>query len=175
MADAAHGIKNSTIITAMARNGTEFGIKVSGLGDRWFTGPSPQIQGLYFSGHGPEHACPDMGDSAITETVGLGGLALATAPAFTRTVGGSIKDAIRYAKEMNEITVSKNREFVIPFLDSEGVPTGIDVRKVVETEITPVIDTAIAARKGGHFGVGISRPPIKPFQDALKAMSEWLA
>jgi hypothetical protein len=172
MADAAHGVEYSTLVTAMARNGTEFGIRVSGLGDRWFTAPSPRIDGLYFPGFKAEDANPDMGDSSITETVGLGGFAMAASPAIVRLTGGTVRDAIRYTRDMREITLKKNSDFAIPYMDFEGTPTGIDIRKVVETGIVPVIDTGIAAKKGGFIGVGISRPSIKVFEDALRSLAD---
>ena len=68
------------VVTAMARNGTDFGIQVSGTGDRWFTGPANTPEGLYLGAYGPDDANPDIGDSAITETAGIGGFAMAAAP-----------------------------------------------------------------------------------------------
>jgi hypothetical protein len=169
MADAAHGIEYSTMVTAMARNGTEFGIRVSGLGDRWFTAPSPRIDGFYFPGFKAEDANPDMGDSSITETVGLGGFAMAASPAIVRLTGGTVRDAIRYTRDMREITLTKNSDFAIPYMDFEGTPTGIDIRKIVETGIVPVIDTGIAHKKPdiGHIGAGITKAPLECFKNAL--------
>lgn len=168
--DAAHGIKNSTVVTAMARNGTDFGIRISGLGDQWFTAPSPKIKGLYFPGYGQEVANPDMGDSAITETMGLGGFAMAAAPAIVLLVGGTHRQSVDNTREMEEITITKNNNFRIPYMDFEGVPTGIDIRKVVETGISPIINTGIA-HKGpgcGAIGAGITRAPMSCFKQALE-------
>ncbi|MCS7038191.1 MAG: DUF1116 domain-containing protein [Anaerolineae bacterium] len=174
MADAAHGIQGSTIVTTMARNGTDFGIRVSGLGDRWFTGPSQVPRGLYFPGFSAEDANPDIGDSTITETAGIGGFAMATAPAIVTFVSGTPKDAINTTLEMYEITFTEHRYFTIPALDFRGTPTGIDIRKVVETGITPRINTGIAHKEAGigQIGAGLVRPPMSIFEEALVAFAE---
>ena len=173
IADAAHNIPYCTLVTCISRNGTETGIRVSGLGNKWFTVPSPPVQGLYFSSkYGPNDACPDMGDSTITETVGLGAFTLANSPAFMQMVGGTINDAIDYTRQMYEITVAKNKNFLLPFINFQGSPLGIDIRKVVEKGITPICDTGIAGKKGGFIGVGISRQPIEMFKAALKDFAE---
>ena len=172
--DAAAGIPDSTIVTVMARNGTEFGIRVSGLGDRWFTAPAPVIEGVYFPGFGPEDANPDLGDSAITETAGLGSLAMATAPAVVQLVGGTPRFATETTLKMYEITAGEHETFKMPTLDFRGVPLGIDIRKVVETGISPVINTGIAHRKPGigQIGAGITSAPMDCFMQALEAFAE---
>ena len=174
MMDVSHGIKNCTLVTAMSRNGTEFGIKVSGLGDNWFTAPAPTAKGLYFPGYGPADANPDLGDSSITETRGIGGFAMAAAPAIVKFVGGTAADAMSYTKEMMDITVSKDYSFTIPSLNFEGVPLGIDVVRVLETGISPIINTGIAHKKPGigQIGAGIVRAPMECFKKALKALVE---
>jgi hypothetical protein len=166
---AAHGIKFSTIVTVMARNGTTFGIKVSGLGDEWFTGEANMIKGLYFPGYSQEDANPDIGDSAITETAGIGAFALAGSPAILALIGGSAEDAIKYTYEMRKITNSLNDTFTLPIINFQGTATGIDIRKVMRTGITPVIDTAIAHKHegGGYIGAGLVRAPVEPFKNAL--------
>ncbi len=171
--DGAHGIEGSTLVTAMARNGTDFGIRVSGTGHRWFTAPAPKVQGLYFPGFGPEDANPDMGDSAITETGGLGAFALAAAPAIVQFVGGSPRLAVETTRRMYEITLAEHETFKIPALDFRGTPLGIDVRKVVETGITPAIDTGIAHREPGvgQIGAGLSAAPMECFLQALDALA----
>lgn len=168
---AAHGIQFSTIVTVMARNGTTFGIKVSGLGDDWFTGEANMIKGLYFPGYSHEDANPDIGDSAITETAGIGAFALAGSPAILALIGGSAEDAIKYTYEMRKITNSLNDTFTLPIINFQGTATGIDIRKVMRTGITPVIDTAIAHRHegGGYIGAGLVRAPLNPFKNALHA------
>jgi hypothetical protein len=174
MLDAGHGIADSTIVTAMARNGTDFGIRVSGLGDRWFTAPSPMVDGVYFPGYGPEDANPDLGDSAITETAGLGSLAMAGAPAVVQYVGGTAKFAIETTQRMYEITAGEHETFRIPNLNFRGTPIGIDIRRVVETGITPVINTGIAHRKAGigQIGAGLTAAPLECFVKALEAFAE---
>jgi len=174
--DAAHGIEKSTIVTAMARNGTDFGIRVSGLGDEWFTAPAPQPKGLYFPSYSAEDANPDLGDSTITETAGIGGFAMVASPAIVQFVGGTPMEAMNYTKEMGEITVTKNRSYALPVLNFEGTPTGIDIRKVIETGITPVINTGIAHKKAGigQVGAGVVRAPMDCFKQALKVMIEKL-
>ncbi len=171
-ADAAHGVAHSTVVTAMARNGTDFGIRVSGLGDEWFTGPAQMIEGLFFPGFGPDDANPDIGDSAITETVGIGGFALAGAPAIVQFIGGTPADAVRYTLDMYEITVAENELFRIPGLDFRGTPTGIDVRKVIRTGELPVIDTGMAHKEAGvgQVGAGIVRPPLDCFVQAMRVI-----
>jgi hypothetical protein len=170
---AAAGIAGAGVVTALARNGTEFGIQVSGTGSRWFTGPAGVVEGMYFGSYGPEDASPDIGDSAITETVGLGGFAMAGAPAIVRFVGGSVADAMRTTHEMYEITVSENPSYALPVLDFRGAPTGIDVTQVVRTGILPQINTGIAGRVAGtgQVGAGLVTPPMDCFVSALEALA----
>src|SRR5215216_1068438 len=175
MADAAHGVDGSTIVTTMARNGTDFGIRISGLGEKqWFTAPAEIPVGLFFSGFSQDDANPDIGDSAITETAGIGGFAMATAPAIVTFVGGTPKDAVNATLEMYEITFAESKFFTMPVLDFRGTPTGIDIRKVVELGITPRINTGIAHKNAGvgQVGAGLVRPPLKIFEDALVAFAE---
>jgi hypothetical protein len=175
MTDAAHGVECSTIVTTMARNGTDFGIRVSGLGEKqWFTAPAEIPIGLFFSGFTQEDANPDIGDSAITETAGIGGFAMAAAPAIVTFVGGTPKDAMNATLEMYEITFAESKYFTMPSLDFRGTPTGIDLRKVVELGITPRINTGIAHKNPGvgQVGAGLVRPPLKIFEDALLAYAE---
>lgn len=172
MTDAAHGVEGSTIITTMARNGTDFGIRVSGLGEKqWFTAPAEIPVGLFFSGFGQNDANPDIGDSAITETAGIGGFAMATAPAIVNFVGGTPKDAMNATLEMYEITAAESKYFTIPALGFRGTPTGIDLRKVIELGITPRINTGIAHKNAGigQVGAGLVRPPLAIFEQALMA------
>jgi hypothetical protein len=173
--DAAAGIAHSTVVTAMSRNGVEFGIRVSGLGDRWFVAPSPVPVGLLFPGHTADDANPDIGDSAIIETLGLGAFAMAAAPAVTGFVGlPSAAEAIGITRSMGEITLDRSPQFKIPALDFEGAPTAIDIRKVVRLGIAPIINTGIAHRRAGvgQIGAGVVRAPLAVFQDALKAFGE---
>jgi hypothetical protein len=168
--NAANDVEYSTLVTVMARNGTEFGIKVSGLGNQWFTGPAGMVKGLYFPGYGTQDANPDMGDSAITETTGVGAFALANSPAILSLVGGTAQDAFNYTKQMREITTTLNDTFLIPIMDFQGTATGIDIRKVVKTGILPVIDTAIAHKDPGigMIGAGMVNPPMEAFKSALR-------
>ena len=175
MTDAAHGVEGSTIVTTMARNGTDFGIRVSGLGERqWFTAPAEVPIGLFFSGFTQADANPDIGDSAITETAGIGGFAMATAPAIVTFVGGTPRDALNASLEMYEITYAESKFFTMPSLDFRGTPTGIDLRKVVELGIAPRINTGIAHKNAGvgQVGAGLVRPPLKIFEDALLAFAD---
>ena len=174
MCDAAHGVEGSTIVSTMARNGTNFGIRVSGLGDQWFTAPCEQPDGLYFPGYSLDDANPDIGDSTITETAGIGGFAMAAAPAIVTFVSGKPSDAINTTMEMYEITYAEHKSFTIPVLDFRGTPTGIDIRKVVETGITPRINTGIAHKEAGvgQVGAGLVRPPMQIFEDALVSFAE---
>jgi hypothetical protein len=174
MADAAHGVEGSTVVTAMARNGTDFGIRVSGLGDDWFTAPAQIPEGLYFSGFTSQDANADIGDSTITETAGIGGFAMAAAPAIVSFVSGTPRDALNTTLEMYEITTTEHKHFTIPALDFRGTPTGIDIRKVVELGITPRINTGIAHKEPGigQVGAGLVRPPKEIFEHALIAFAE---
>lgn len=171
--DAAHGIEGSTIVTAMARNGTDFGIRVSGLGETWYLAPAAVPIGLFFPGYSQADANPDIGDSTITETAGIGAFAMAAAPAIVKFIGGTPKMALEATLEMYEITVAENPAFGIPSLDFRGTPTGIDVRKVVKTGITPRVNTGIAHRQPGigQIGAGLVRPPMACFEQALEAMA----
>jgi len=174
--DAAHGIDGSTVVTAMARNGVDFGIRVSGAGDAWFTATATVPKGLYFPGYGPDDANPDLGDSAITETRGIGGFAMAAAPAIVRFVGGTADDALGYTREMQRITLTRDADFALPPLGFVWTPTGIDLRRVVETGTAPVINTGIAHREPGvgQIGAGIARAPLACFADGLRAVGRRL-
>ena len=168
-------IADSTLVAAMARNGTDFGIRVAGLGDRWFTAPVEMPKGLYFPGFGPEDANPDMGDSAIVETIGLGAFAMAASPSVIRFVGaGGVQEAIAATEEMAEICLGEHPHFKIPTMDERGTPVGIDIRKVVETGITPMINTGIAGKVPGtgQIGAGVARAPLACFEQALEAFGQ---
>jgi hypothetical protein len=169
--DAARGVPMSTLVTAMARNGTEVGIQVSGMDGKWFTAKAPMVKGKYFPGFTAEDANPDMGDSAITETSGIGAFAMAAALGMTQLVGGSVSEAAGITRAMKSITVSKNAAYTIPLLDFEGTPTGIDILKVIETGIIPYINTGIANKKAGLgiIGAGIVNMPMEVFEKALLA------
>ncbi len=174
IADSVRDIPYCTVVSAMSRNGVEFGIQVSGLGQTWFTAPSPVPDGLYFPGYSAADANPDMGDSAIVETVGLGGFAMAAAPAVAGFVGlRSASDAAALTQKMSEITVGRSPLFKIPALEFAGTPTGIDIRRVVELETEPVINTGIAHRYPGigQIGAGMVRAPLEAFQRALDAFA----
>ncbi|MCB0243834.1 MAG: DUF1116 domain-containing protein [Anaerolineae bacterium] len=174
MADAGHGVEGSTIMTAMARNGTDLGIRVSGLGNRWFTGPSQVPDGLYFPGFTSADANPDIGDSTITETAGIGAFAMAGAPAIVSFVSGTPQDAVNTTLEMYEITTAEHPFFKMPALDFRGTPVGVDIRKVIELGILPRINTGIAHREAGvgQVGAGLALPPVEAFEKALMAYAE---
>ncbi|MGA0345916.1 MAG: DUF1116 domain-containing protein [Alphaproteobacteria bacterium] len=175
LTDPAYGIKGSSMVTAMSRNGTDFGIRVSSTGDRWFTAPVEMPQGLYFPGYSESDANPDMGDSAIVETIGLGGFAMGAAPAVAGFVGaGAASQAGLYTKNMAEITLGENKSWTIPAMDYLGVPTGIDIRRVLETNISPTINTGIAHKEPGigQVGAGVAKAPMACFQKALRAFAE---
>ncbi len=169
IADPARGIEYSTVVTAMARNGTEFGIQVSGLEGEWFTAPAPAVAGLFLPGYKERDAGMDIGDSAITETVGWGGFVLGGAPGILSFVGGTPEEALAYSHDMRQITVSTSPEYLMPALGFEGTSIGIDVRKVVQTGILPIIDTAMAHKEPGHpiIGAGLVNPPMDCFKKAL--------
>ncbi len=172
--DAANGIPYSTVVTVMSRNGYQVGIQVSGLDSEWFVAAAKALDGIFLPGYGPSDAGRDMGDSAIIETVGLGGFLLASAPAILNLVGGTLEEAISYTQSMYDITVGESPEFPIPALGNRGPALGIDIRKVVQTGVLPVVDTAIAHKELGHpiIGGGISRPPIECFREAMRAFDE---
>jgi Protein of unknown function (DUF1116) len=174
MTAAGENVEGSTIVTVMCRNGTDWGIRVSGLGDRWFTAPAPMVKSLYFPGFSEKDANPDIGDSVITETAGIGGFAMATAPALVTFIGGTPKDAINTTMDMYEITFAENKNFTIPFLDFRGTPTGVDIRKVVEKQITPRVNTGVAHKEPGigQVGAGVVSAPMSVFEDALVAFAE---
>jgi hypothetical protein len=173
IADPVMGIDYSTVVTAMCRNGVEFGIRVSGLGDEWFTAPSPKVDGLYIPGYSESDAGLDMGDSAITETVGWGGFTIGGAPGILSLVGGTPEQALAYTREMGKITVTTHPSYRLPALGFAGAPLGIDIRRVVQTGVTPIIDTAIANKNPGYpkIGAGMVRAPLECFKKALIAFS----
>lgn len=170
--DAASGVSDSSMVTAMARNGVNFGIRVSGLGDRWFEAPASVIDGLYFAGYGPDDGTPDLGDSSITETAGLGGFAMAAAPAIVGFVGGTATDALNYTTRMRHITIAENPRLTIAALGFQNTSLGIDLRLVVDTGILPVINTGIAHREAGigQIGAGITSAPFACFAAAAKSL-----
>jgi hypothetical protein len=174
ISDPAYGIEYSTVVTAMARNGTEFGIRVSGLGDEWFTAPALFVDGLYLPGYSAEDAGFDMGDSAITETVGWGAFVIGGAPGILSLVGGTPEEALAYSREMKRITVATHPTYLMPALGFMGTSIGIDIRKVVQTNILPIIDTAIAHKDPGYpiIGAGLVRPPMDCFRLALIAFGK---
>jgi hypothetical protein len=172
-AQAGAGITGSTVVTVMARNGTDFGIQVSGTGDRWFTAPAAVPDGLFLGSFGPDDANPDIGDSTIAETVGLGGFAMASAPAIVKFVGGSVPDALRTSRLMYEITLAENPAYAFPILDFRGAPTGIDVTRVLRTGILPQINTGMAGKVAGtgQVGAGLVKPPLECFTAAVAALA----
>ncbi len=174
MADAGHGVEGSTIMTAMARNGTDLGIRVSGLGDRWFTGPVGRPVGLYFTGFTADDASGDIGDSTITETAGIGAFAMAAAPAIVTFVSGTPEMAMNTTLAMYEITTAEHTAFSIPVMGFRGTPVGVDIRKVVELGVRPQINTGIAHKDAGvgQIGAGLVLPPMNVFEDALVAYAE---
>ncbi|MCA9950350.1 MAG: DUF1116 domain-containing protein [Anaerolineales bacterium] len=174
MADAGHGIEGSTVMTVMARNGTDLGIRVSGLGDQWFTGPVGQPDGLYFPGFTADDASGDIGDSTITETAGIGAFAMASAPAIVTFISGTPEMAINTTLKMYEITTAEHNAFSIPALGFRGTPVGVDIRKVIELGIRPQINTGIAHREPGigQVGAGLVLPPMNVFEDALLAYAQ---
>ncbi|MGE0845276.1 MAG: DUF1116 domain-containing protein [Flavobacteriaceae bacterium] len=177
MMDPVRGIPNSTVVTAMCRNGTDFGVRVSGTGERWFTAPVEMPEGLYFPGYSAADANPDMGDSAIVETIGLGGFAMAASPAVAGFVGaGAPSSAANFTRQMSEIALGENPEWTIPAADYLGVPTAIDVRLVVETGLAPTINTGIAHRQPGigQVGAGVVKAPMACFEQAVLAIAEEL-
>ncbi len=175
--DAARNIENSSVLTVMARNGTDFGIQLSGTGDEWFSGAALVPDALFFPGFTKEDANPDIGDSAITETGGLGGFAIAAAPAIVQFVGGTARDALNYTLEMYEITAGENTMYQIPALNFRGTPTGIDVIKVIEKNILPFIDTGVAHKNPGvgQVGAGVLSAPMEPFQRAIEGFAKKLS
>ncbi len=172
--DAARGTEGSAMVVAMARNGTDFGIQVAGTGDEWFTGPAQVADGLFLGDYGPDDANPDIGDSAITETAGIGGFAMATAPAIVRLVGGSVPDALATTRRMHEITLAEHPRWAVPVLDFQGTPTGIDVTRVCRTGVLPQINTGMAGRVAGtgQVGAGLVTPPAEVFPAALARLAE---
>ena len=174
MLDAAHGVPGSSLVTAMARNGVNFGIRVSGLGDNWFEAPAAIIDGLFFPGYSTADANPDLGDSSITESAGIGAFAMAASPAIVQFVGGTASDALSNTRRMGHITFGRNTAFTLPALDFMATPAGIDIRKVVDTGIAPVINTGIAHREAGigQVGARITHAPLACFSAAVAALAE---
>ena len=176
MSDAAHGVPGSSMVTVMARNGVNFGIRLSGTGDQWFQAPANPVNGLYFPGYTIEDAAADLGDSAITETNGLGGFAMAASPAIVQFVGGTPADATANSRRMLSITLGSNPAFTLPALNFGGTPAGIDARLVIDSGILPIINTGIAHQKAGvgQIGAGITTAPMECFNPALAALAKTL-
>lgn len=176
--DAGAEIKQGTIVTVLTRNGKNFGVKISGMGDEWFTAPVNTPEGLFFSGYSQADANPDIGDSAITEAFGIGGAAMVAAPGVTRFVGasGGMSAALDVSEEMAEIYLEHNMMLQIPTWDFQGACIGLDARRVVETGITPLINTGIAHREAGigQIGAGTVRAPLACFEKAVIALAKKL-
>jgi hypothetical protein len=172
-ADAARDVPGSTMVVAMARNGTDFGIQVSGTGDRWFTAPAETPKGLTFPGYTDDDVNPDIGDSTITETYGIGGMAMACAPAIVRFVGGTVDAAFATTRAMYDITLTEHPHLQIPALDFRGTPTGIDVTAVVRASRPPAVNTGMAGKVAGtgQVGAGLVTPPMDCFVDAVRALA----
>ncbi|GGI04246.1 DUF1116 domain-containing protein [Egicoccus halophilus] len=171
--DPARDLPGCTVVVAMARNGTDFGIQVSGTGDRWFTGPAQVPDGLFLGDYGPEDANPDIGDSTITETSGVGGFAMAAAPAIVRFVGGEVGDALTATRTMYDLALGEHPHYQIPILEFRGTPVGIDATRVVRTGIVPAVNTGIAGREAGvgQVGAGLVEPPMEAFVQAVAALA----
>jgi len=172
--DPARDLPGSSVVVAMARNGTDFGIQTSGTGDRWFTAPASVPDGLFLGDYGPEDANPDIGDSTITETGGMGGFAMAAAPAIVRFVGGQAADALHATRSMYAIALGEHPHFQIPILEFRGTPVGIDVTRIVRTGIVPAVNTGIAGKVPGtgQVGAGLVTPPMEVFTAAVRALAE---
>jgi hypothetical protein len=171
MMDAAKGVEYSTVVTAMSRNGVDFGVKVSGLGESWFSGPAGEIKGFLFPGFTNADRAPDIGDSAISESRGFGGTALAASPSQARLFGGGLQEAVQHTRSMQKVSMLEDPLFRIPYMDFVGVPVGIDIRKIVEMNTVIRIDTGIAHKDGGHgiIGTGIADAPMEAFKKAVTA------
>ena len=176
MLDAAHGVTGSSMVTTMARNGVRFGIRIAGTGDAWFQADALPIEGLYFSGYGAGDAARDLGDSAITETAGIGGFAMAAAPAIAQFVGGTPDQALANTMTMAHITIGRNNAFTLPALNFAGTPAGIDARRVLDTGITPIINTGIAHKEAGvgQIGAGLTRAPLPCFVQGIRTLAATL-
>jgi hypothetical protein len=178
VADWVGEVGDSSIVCCMTRNGTTFGIRVSALAGRWFTTPAPPVsEGLYYPGYGPETSAPDIGDSAVLELVGLGGAAAAASPAVAGFMGGSMQDAINTTLTMDRICAGQSTRFKLPMLDFRGTPIAVDVRRVVELDITPAINTGIlhVSAGTGQVGAGVAHAPIQCFQEAALALDATFA
>src|SRR4029079_8165365 len=171
-ADAARDIARSSVVTAMAFNCRGFSIRVSGLGDTWFKGPHAQVEAKLFEGHSEDEITWMGGESIIAETIGLGGFAQASAPSLQAYQGGSYETMIARNKELYAITVGENPDYLVPALGFRGTPTGIDIFKVVESKVLPVMDIGIAGRNGGQIGAVVVRAPMACFEAAAKAYNQ---
>jgi hypothetical protein len=168
-ADAARDIEGSSVVTALAFNCRGFAIRVSGLGDAWFTGPHASVEARLFEGHTEDEITWMGGESVIAETIGLGGFAQAAAPSLQSYQGGSYGTMIARNNELYAITVGENPDYLIPALDFRGTPTGIDIFKVLDSKVLPVLDVGIAGKNGGQIGAGVVRPPLACFEKAAEA------
>ena len=163
-------VPDSSIVTTMARNGTTYGIRLAGGGDPWHIAPAPPVQdALYYPGQGPDTSAPDIGDSAVLELVGLGGAAAANSPAVAGFLGGRMAVAAAVTAAMSRICAGTSTRLRLPVLDNAGTPLGVDVRRVVESSITPAVNTGIVhiSDGSGQVGAGVAHAPIECFRQAL--------
>jgi hypothetical protein len=171
---AAANVPGSSIVVLMARNGTDMGIQVAGLPGRWFRAPAAFVQdALLREGNTESDAAPDIGDSAVIECVGLGGMAVAASPVVASFFGGAAADAIARTELMGQITWSRSQRFTVPALDFAGTPVGIDVRLVAQLDMTPQITTGVlhASSGAGQIGAGVAHQPVAPFREAVMALA----
>jgi hypothetical protein len=172
-ADAAHGVDGSSMVTGMVFNCQDFAIRVSGLGDHWFRGPHQTMFGAkLFEGFTEADVEIMGGESTFNETAGLGGFAQAAAFPLQEYQGGSADKMVEANLAMYDITLAEHPELKIPYLGFRGVPSGIEIHRVVETGITPIMDIGVAGKAGGQIGAGSFRAPMECFQHAVAAYSE---
>jgi Protein of unknown function (DUF1116) len=173
LTDAAGDVPHSSIVTAMAGNGVVFGLRVAGLRREWITAPPDPPAGRWFPGFTEADGVPLMGDSYVSEVVGIGAFAMAAAPAIASFIGGRAEEMIDHTMRMYSITAGEHPVFTIPALDFRGTPVGIDVDRVVSTGIRPILNTGIACRRPGvgQIGAGIAAAPRACFLDARQRLA----
>jgi hypothetical protein len=169
--DCAADVAGSPLLTAIARNGVEVGIRVSGTGDRWFTGPAalPDPAKLY-RGFAAADMNPDLGDSAIVEAYGLGALAVAASPTAAESVGLDPETIDVIDARLRMIAASESPRLKFP--DGRAAILGVDAAAVARTRIAPPVHTGIAHRRPGvgQIGGGVTHPPLQAFDFAMAAL-----
>ncbi|WP_200944627.1 MULTISPECIES: DUF1116 domain-containing protein [unclassified Aureimonas] len=167
--DRAQGIRGSSLVTAISRNGVDCAIRIAGAGGRWFRAPATVPDGAFFPPFDRKDAQHDLGDSAIMEAYGLGGTVAHAAPELARAMTCDWGEAREAGRDMRRLFVDRNQRITPVLAGRDGIGLGLDARRVVAEARNVRIHTGIAHRDGatGWIGVGVAEAPLACFERAV--------